>query len=112
MLVAKYKIKRIATPEIDQFNQWQITMDLTPTWLERFVFSAVEEHKTMVGSCIHWTWGDGTNVPYLWSCWAQNAIKRRVRKAGGTTYVNRRLDRQKDKRDTENSRDNSNTMDY
>lgn len=96
MKLTKYKIKRIAQPEDDIINQWQIQIELVPTWIER-LFNIEFRRKTMVGSCIHWTWGNGSKVSYLWSIWAQNVVTRRIKKAKeGTTYVNSRFNRQKD----------------
>jgi hypothetical protein len=93
MIITKYKIKRIAEPERDLINQWQIQVTMVPNWLQRLIsvitYKKYPPHKTMSGSCLTWCWEDGTKVDYLNAIWAQGVIKKRIKKAG-QTYVNSR----------------------
>lgn len=97
MRITKYKITRIAEVEEDLVNQWNIQIDLVPTWVER-VFTAKEPiRRAMVGSCLHWKWGDGSKVNYFWSVWANNVVKKRVKNKGALTYVNSSFDQPEDR---------------
>lgn len=97
MIIKEYRIKRIAEPEDDPINQWQIQLTLEPCWFERnFMGRIFPESRTLVGSCSNWHWGDGEPADYFWRWWAFSAVRSRIDKAGGATYVNSRFNRSQD----------------
>lgn len=91
MIVKQYRVKRIAESNEDAIFQWQITLTLQPNWFDSRVMGMIfPENRTMVGSCLSWQWGDGRTVNYIWSLWAYNIVRARIKKAG-VTYVNSRF---------------------
>lgn len=97
MIIKEYRIKRISSPEEDPIKQWQIQLQLKFSWFERkFLGHVFTENRTMIGSCTSWKWGDGSSVDYFWKLWAFHAVRNRIDKVKGATYVNRRISRSKD----------------
>lgn len=91
MLVTKYKIEHISSPEEGHADIWRIDIELTPQWFDRWFMGQVFPLSlSLVGSCLTWSWvPSNRKANFFWSVWADCAVKKH-KKDHGKTYVYRR----------------------